>query len=66
MRREFSATLRFIHVSQNEKFAAHLGAFLSGNSIRFTCAIQIIRMDGMPFLDENAPRCAANFSFWLT
>ncbi len=25
--------LRFIHVSQNEKFAAHLGAFLSGNSI---------------------------------
>ena len=45
MRREFfilanvnetqrsSATLRFIHVSQNEKFAAHLGAFSSGNSI---------------------------------
>ena len=28
--------------------------------------MQIIRMDGMPFLDENAPRCAANFSFWLT
>jgi len=28
------ALLRFIHVSQNEKFAAHLGAFLSGNSIK--------------------------------
>jgi hypothetical protein len=31
-----AATLRFIHVSQNEKFAAYLGAFSSGNSIRDT------------------------------
>ena len=28
-----AAALRFIHVSRNEKFAAHLGAFSSGNSI---------------------------------
>ena len=29
-----AAALRFIHVSRNEKFAAHLGAFSSGNSIK--------------------------------
>ena len=28
-----SAALRFIHVSQNEKFASHLSTFLSGNSM---------------------------------
>lgn len=28
-----SAALRFIHVSQNEKLASHLSAFLSGNSM---------------------------------
>ena len=28
-----SAALRFIHVSQNEKFASHFSAFLSGNSM---------------------------------
>jgi hypothetical protein len=28
-----AATLRFIRVSQREKFASHLGAFSFGNSI---------------------------------
>lgn len=28
-----SAARRFIHVSQNEKFASHFSAFLSGNSM---------------------------------
>ena len=35
-----SVALRFIHVSQNEKFAAHLGAFSSGNSITRSCCVR--------------------------
>ena len=40
-----AATLRSIHVSQNEKLAAHLGAFLSGNSMN-TSILDFIRCKG--------------------